>query len=358
MAAVATAGGMRTLPWDWYVDPAVLRLEQERVFRRTWQYAGRAAQAAEPGAFFTCRAGDVPVVVVRGRDGELRGFVNVCRHRGSLVCEGEGRRETLQCPYHAWTYDLDGSLRAAPRADREPAFDREAFGLVPVGVGLWGPFVFVNPDADAAPLADTLGELPELVAAAGIDLDGLAFHHRSATELAANWKVCSENFLECYHCQVAHPGFSQVVDVGPDAYRLEESNLFSSQFGPVRSEPRGTFDPAGEIPRGQFHFLFPNVTINVMPGRPNLSIGPVLPSGPERTERFLDYFFAADEDDAWIAELMEFDDQVGREDTVLVERVQRGVRSGAVEHGYLLAESERLVAHFQRLLVARLGDDR
>jgi choline monooxygenase len=100
------------------------------------------------------------------------------------------------------------------------------------------------------------------------------------------------------------------------------------------------------------------VTINVMPGRPNLSIGPVLPSGPERTERFLDYFFAADEDDAWIAELMEFDDQVGREDTVLVERVQRGVRSGAVEHGYLLAESERLVAHFQRLLVARLGDDR
>src|SRR5687768_975058 len=170
---MATTAGGRTIPFDWYSDPAVLRLERERIFRRTWQYAGRADQVAEPGAFFTGDLGGVPIVVLRDKDGRLRAFLNVCRHRGSLVCEGEGKRETLQCPYHAWTYGLDGSLRAAPRSDREPGFDKSELGLVPVSVEAWGPFVFVNPDADAAPLAETLGELPELVAASGVGLESL-----------------------------------------------------------------------------------------------------------------------------------------------------------------------------------------
>jgi choline monooxygenase len=352
---MATLADGRTIPFDWYSDPAVLRLERERIFRRAWQYAGRADQAAEPGAFFTCDLGGVPVVVVRGKDGELRAFLNVCRHRGSLVCEGEGRRETLQCPYHAWTYDLDGSLRAAPRSDREPGFDKEELGLVPVSVDAWGPFVFVNPDGEAAPLADTLGELPRLVAEAGLDVDALRFLQRSGSEYEANWKVCSENFLECYHCQVAHPGFSKVVDVSVDAYLLEASPTFSTQYGPVRESWRGDFDPRGPIARGQFHFLWPNVTINVMPGHPNLSIGPIVPAGPERTTRFLDYFVGPDVEQAWIDDMLEFDGQVGREDTVLVERVQKGVRGGGVEHGHLLPESERLIAHFQALLLDALA---
>ena len=113
----ATVAGQHTLPWSWYEDPEQARRERHLIFRRAWQYAGRLDQVAEPGSFFTCDAGGIPLVVVRDREGTLRAFVNVCRHRGSLVCEGEGRRETLQCPYHAWTYGLDGSLRAAPRAD-------------------------------------------------------------------------------------------------------------------------------------------------------------------------------------------------------------------------------------------------
>ena len=352
---MATLADGRTIPFDWYSDPAVLRLERERIFRRVWQYAGRADQVAEPGAFFTCDLGGVPVVVVRGKEGTLRAFLNVCRHRGSLVCEGEGRRETLQCPYHAWTYGLDGSLRAAPRSDREPGFDREGLGLAPVSVDDWGPFVVVNPDADAAPLADTLGELPVLVAEAGLDVDVLRFLKRSSSEYEANWKVCSENFLECYHCQVAHPGFSKVVDVSVDAYVLEASPTFSTQYGPVRESWHGDFDPRGPISRGQFHFLWPNLTINLMPGHPNLSIGPILPAGPERTSRFLDYFVGPEVEQAWIDDMLEFDDQVGREDKVLVERVQKGVRGGGIEHGQLLPESERLIAHFQGLLLDALA---
>lgn len=352
---MATLADGRTIPFDWYSDPAVLRLEQERIFRRAWQYAGRADQVAEAGSFFTCDAGGVPVVVVRDRENGLRAFLNVCRHRGSLVCEGEGKRESLQCPYHAWTYGLDGSLRAAPRSDREPGFDKESLGLLPVQVDSWGPFVFVNPAAGAAPLADTLGELPELVAAAGLDLDNLRFLERASSDYQANWKVCTENFLECYHCQVAHPNFSKVVDVSVDAYVLEQSPTFSTQYGPVRESWKGDFDPRGPVERGQFHFLWPNMTINVMPGHPNISIGPIVPTGPEQTSRFLDYFVGAEVEDAWIREMIAFDDQVGAEDTVLVERVQKGLRSGLVDHGRLMGESEQLIAHFQRLLLDALA---
>ncbi len=352
---MATLADGRTLPYDWYADPAVLRLEQKRVFRRHWQYAGRADQVAGQGKYFTARAGDVPVVVVRGRDGTLNGLVNVCRHRGSLVCEGEGTRETLQCPYHAWTYDLDGSLRAAPRSDGEPGFDKGELSLLRVQVDTWGPFVFVNPDLDAPPLAQALGDVPAIVAGI-LDVDALVFHHRSESSLAANWKVCCENYLECYHCAVAHPGFSKVVDVAPDAYRLQEGRLTSSQHGSVRERWSGDFDPSGEIAQGQFHFLFPNTVVNIMPGHPNLSIGPVLPAGTERTERLLDYFVAPDADEAWIADLLAFDDRVGVEDVALVERVQKGLRSGIIEHGRLLGEAERLIAHFQGLLVEALAD--
>ncbi len=145
---MATAADTRTIPYDWYVDPAVLRVEQERIFADAWQYAGPLAKVSEPGSVVAVQAGHVPVILTRGRDDELRGFVNVCRHRGAVLCEGEERRETIQCPYHAWTYDLDGSLRTAPRADREIGFDRDELALVPVAVETWGPFVFVNPDAD------------------------------------------------------------------------------------------------------------------------------------------------------------------------------------------------------------------
>ena len=354
---MATAGtGARTLPWDWYTDPAVLRLEQERIFRRFWQYAGRIDEAARPGSFTTTRVGHVPAVLVRDEEGTLRAFLNVCRHRGSLVCEGSGMRQTLQCPYHAWTYGLDGRLLNAPRLEREEAAsDTEELGLVPLRLETWGPFAFVNPDAEAAPLSDFLGDVPERVAAAGVDVDALRFLERAESECEANWKICAENYLECYHCPTAHPAFSAVVDVSPEGYLLDASGWRMSQVGPVRPEPRGNYEPSGEIVDGQFHFIFPNTVVNVMPGRPNLSIGPIVPLSPERTHRTLDYLVADDADEAWVAEMLAFDAQVGAEDLALVERVQAGVRSGLLESGRLLPSSERLVAHFQGLVVDALA---
>ena len=345
---------METLPWSWYADPEVLWLEQERIFARSWQYVGHADEVAEPGDRVPKAVGQIPVALVRDLEGGLRAFLNVCRHRGFQVVRARGNGRTLQCGYHAWTYDLDGSLRAAPRADREPEFDPSGLGLVPLAVETWGPFVFVNPDADAPPLAEALGPVPALLAELGLDLENLRFHHRSEFELAANWKLACENFLECYHCAVAHPGFTAAVDVSPDAYRLEAQGLTSSQLGPLRRNG-DSFLTGGDVPRSQFHFLWPNFGINVFPGRPNLSCGPILPLGPERTARFLDYFFAPDVDQAWIDELLAFDDQIGREDTALVEGVQQGVRSGVLPEGRLLSESEQLVSHFQQLCADALA---
>jgi phenylpropionate dioxygenase-like ring-hydroxylating dioxygenase large terminal subunit len=350
-----SAVDVRTLPWSWYTDPAVLQLERERIFRRSWQYVGHAGDVPEPGSFAAAWIGDVPVVLVRDKEDELRAFLNVCRHRGSLVCEGSGRRETLQCPYHAWTYGLDGRLITAPRGNREGGIDKDELGLVQLRLESWGRLLFVNPDVDAEPLEEYLDGVPERIADAGIDLDALRFLQRSESELDCNWKISAENFLECYHCPTAHPGFSAVMDVNPDAYLLETGAARMTQHGPPRREPRGSYDPTGEVERGQFHLLFPGTVINVMPGRPNFAIGPIVPRSPERTYRFLDYFVAEDADEAWIEESLAFDAQVGAEDRVLVERVQAGVRAGLIEGGRLLPESEKLIAHFQSLVLDALA---
>jgi choline monooxygenase len=347
---------MRTLPYAWYADPAVLQLEQERIFTRAWQYAARADQVSEPGDIAPAWAGAMPILLVRGHDGELRAFVNVCRHRGHLLCEADTHRETIQCPYHAWTYDLDGTLRSAPRAEREDVFAREALSLVPVSVGAWGPLVFVNPDPAAAPLRDALGDLPVMLAEGGLDVDRLRFHSRAdGDDYACNWKVCAENYLECYHCAVAHPSFSKAIDVSPDAYTLGHDGALLSQLGPPRAGGGGVYDAAGPVERGQFHLLFPCTVVNVMPGRQNLSIGPIVPRGAERTSRFLDYFVGDDADDEWVRGFLDLDEQVGREDRALVESVQRGIASGALESGVLLPESEQLIARFQAMVAEALG---
>jgi choline monooxygenase len=325
------------------VSPDVLRREQELVFRDAWHYAGPAEWVADPGDRFPAMAGEAPVAVVRGLDGELRAFLNVCRHRGSVIVKERGSAKTLQCPYHAWTYGLDGELRSAPRSERESDFDPFEFGLRPALVDTWGPFVFVNTHLDAAPLATALGALLDLV-----DPGRLVFRERVSFDLGANWKVAVENYLECYHCPVAHKAFSALVDVDPDAYRLETAGGLLSQYGERRGAGEG--DDAC-----QFHLAWPALKVIVYPGAVNLSLGPVWPTGPETAGGFLDYFFGLDVPEQTQRDLIDFDDQVGLEDRELVESVQRGLRSGLIDDGRLLLNSERLIAAFQERLAAVLS---
>jgi carnitine monooxygenase subunit len=322
--------------WAAYSDPETLARERREIFERTWHYAGHVGELERPGDFAAASAGHVPVALVRGEDGELRAFLNVCRHRGHEVVSGSGNRKSLQCPYHAWTYDLDGSLRAAPRSDREPGFSMDGLGLLPLRVETLGPLVFVNPDREAAPLAEAVGPVAQALG----PLDDLVFHSRASYEVEANWKVVMENYLECYHCPVAHPGFSKEVNVDPDDYVLEAAEWTSSQY----ADPRN-----GNGARGQFHFVWPTTRINVFPGIANLSVGTAVPVSSTRTIGMFDYFFGADVTAEEAEEMIAFDSQVGAEDRALVESVQRGVGTSLLTEGRLLPESEQLITHFQAL---------
>jgi choline monooxygenase len=344
-----------TLPAGWYRDEAMLDLERDKIFASAWQYAGRADLVAEPGQYFTCFAAHVPVVVVRDRAGSLNAFVNVCRHRGHLVADGAGRRETLQCPYHAWTYGLDGCLRAAPRADREGGFDMSQLSLLPVQVELFGPLVFVNPDVDAPSVRDTYPELAGLVGESGVDLDQVELRGHREWESPVNWKLGVENYLECYHCPTAHPGFSRVVDVDSDAYALVAFAHHSAQLAPIRASALdGTgnvaYVPAGPVKRAQFHYLWPNTAFNIEPGPRNFVVMSWRPLTTRTTAGLYDYFFGPEVSEDEANAVMEFSREVGAEDRSLVESVQRGLDSRMVPQGQLLRESEQLIAHFQRLV--------
>jgi choline monooxygenase len=240
-------------------------------------------------------------------------------------------------------------------------FETHDLGLVAAAAEQWGPFVFVNPDAGAPPLAEGLGRLPELIAGAGVDLSGVRFRERREWQPAAvNWKVAIENDLECYHCPAAHPRFSELIDVSPDAYRLEVDETFTSQFGPVREralDGDGRYDVSGEVPRTQAHMLWPNLSLNINPGRPNIGMHLWRPAGPRTLAGLSDYYFAPDADDEFVAGVLDFDQEVGSEDAALVASVQEGLDSGMVETGRLLGDSERLIHHFQTLVARAIAHD-
>ena len=342
-----------TLPASWYTDRAIAELERERIFSRSWQYAGPAELVADPCSFLATRVAHAPVVIVRDEEGELRGFVNVCRHRAHLVASGNGKRKALQCPYHAWTYGLDGCLRSAPRSDREPAFDPSQFSLIPVKVERLGPMLFANLETGSGPLTDVLGDVPVQLAEGGVDLDQLVLRRRSGWNTQANWKTGLENYLECYHCPVAHPGLSKVVDVSADAYRLEEHGMVASQYGNPR-DPDAFSDTT--VTQAQYHLLFPATTFNVELGPMNLSADASLPgSDPSTSLGFADFYAPAEVGDEELGELMAFADQVGKEDEALVEGVREGLESGLVPQGRLITSSEHQIAWFQRLVYEALS---
>ena len=342
-----------TLPASWYTDRAIAELERERIFSRSWQYAGPAELVADPCSFLATRVAHAPVVIVRDEEGELRGFVNVCRHRAHLVASGNGKRKALQCPYHAWTYGLDGCLRSAPRSDREPAFDPSQFSLIPVKVERLGPMLFANLETGSGPLTDVLGDVPVRLAEGGVDLDQLVLRRRSGWNTQANWKTGLENYLECYHCPVAHPGLSKVVDVSADAYRLEEHGMVASQYGNPR-DPDAFSDTT--VTQAQYHLLFPATTFNVELGPMNLSADASLPgSDPSTSLGFADFYAPAEVGDEELGELMAFADQVGKEDEALVEGVREGLESGLVPQGRLITSSEHQIAWFQRLVYEALS---
>ncbi|MGA8593646.1 MAG: SRPBCC family protein [Bryobacteraceae bacterium] len=349
-----------SLPARWYTDSSITAREIEQVFRKTWNYIGPANELSHLGDYITGYVGEVPSVVIRNAAG-LAGFVNVCRHRRHEVMKDRGNATMMQCGYHAWTYDLTGCLKRAPRSAAEQNFRLEDYPLLPLRVETLGPFVFANLDANAAPLASYFGRLLDIIADSGIDLESLQLYSREEWRAEANWKTMLENYLECYHCAVAHPGFSAAIDVRPENYHLTTHGWFASQVGHVRQSAlngkaaRETYDARGEVAQAQYHLLWPNMTININPGFPNLSVDVWVPDGPNRTKGFSEQYFGPGVSDQFAKDLIAFNKQVGYEDDVLTNSVQRGLLGGIPDQGRFLTNSEHLCIHFQKLVVEALN---
>jgi choline monooxygenase len=335
----------RTLPADLYVDPAALAAERRRVFARTWQPAGAASDVSTPGAFVAAEVAGEPVVIVRDAAGNLRALSNVCRHRAGPVARGAGSAKALRCGYHGWTYGLDGALLATPEWDGVRDFDPAAHRLPEFRAETWGPFVFVNLDGAAPPLADFLGAIG--AETRGLPLDRLRPARRVDYEVACNWKVYVDNYLEGYHIPIVHPELFRLLDYR--AYRVETARFHSKQHALLRAE--------GGDGEALYYWLFPNVMVNVYPG--NLQTNVVLPLGPDRTLTRFEWF-ALDPDRPDVAEELArafaLSDVVQREDMEICEAVQKGLASATYPGGRYSVLRENGVHHFHGLLARFLGD--
>jgi choline monooxygenase len=343
----------RTIPALWYSDPEVHAAECCSVFGATWQAVGRADQVRRPGDFFTADVAGEPVVVVRGDDGELRAFFNVCRHRAARVVPDEaGHATRLRCRYHGWTYDLCGRLRGTPEFDGVADFRREDNGLPPVAVDVWGPLVWVHLGPRPAPLAQYLAPLPER--AAPLKLDALRFAARREYRLACNWKVFVDNYLDGgYHVNTVHPGLAGVLDYSQ--YRTELAGNTAVQISPLKSSSDAGVSGVRAGDNAYYWWVFPNLMLNAYEGVMDTNL--VLPLSPDACRVVFDFYFAdsdGPEAQAFAARSMKVGHQIQLEDVGICEEVQRGLASRSYDSGRFSVRREAAGYHFHRLLARQL----
>ena len=342
-----------------YTDRAFFDDEQRRVFERAWVCVGIAADA-RPGRVLVREVGARSVLITRDSDGVLRGFLNSCRHRGTELYEADSDiGSMLRCPYHRWGYGLDGSLRATPRFDDIPRsdFDKADFGLVPVRVDEWGVLVFVCLDDYTMPLHEWLGDLPERMAGYGLaDWQPRLQQH---LDIAANWKLISENFQEYYHLTWVHPELAKVSRV-EDHYRYQGAGMYCGQTTtPVSGDERDdwlSLPPAdglddSDAVSGRFVAIFPNVLLSVLPNHVFvMQLDPVAPGMTRETCTWLLPKTGSDASDDAFEPTRTFWLEVNAEDIDIVERGQRGLTRGAAPAGPLAPRFEEPLHRFQRIL--------
>jgi len=347
-----------TIPAAWYTDAGVAALEQQNVFSRAWQAVGRRDQVEKPGQYVTAMVAGEPIVVVRADDNQLRAFFNVCRHHAMTVMnEPCGTAKHLRCPYHGWTYNLEGELRGMTEFEGVCDFDRAKNGLVPVRVETWEKFVFVNLDPQAAPLEDFLSELVARVQPLGFS--GLKFVERRSYTQQCNWKVYVDNFLDGgYHVPHMHKGLNSVLDY--TNYTIENLDRCCVQSSPVgvgsTSESNAAATRKGD--RAYYFWQYPNFMLNWYEGYLDTNL--VIPLAVDRCEVIFDFYFA-DTSAAqmpYIRQSMEVSERVQQEDIVICDGVQRGLSSRAYQAGRLSVRREAGEHLFHRLLAADLKDVR
>jgi len=332
-----------SLPARYYADPTVWELERRAIFARDWQLFTHAAALAEPGSYVAETLAGYPIFVLRDRNGALRGFHNICRHRAArILAEGEGHIEVLRCPYHGWAYDGTGRLKATPGFGESAGFDRAEYGLFPVRVETWRGLVFVNLDGDAGPLAEGLGDMPRH--AEPFPLESYRFCRRQTYDIDCNWKTYIDNYLEGYHIPLLHPELNAAVEFR--SYRVENGERICLHRANARD---------GAAYQGLWLWRWPNQSFAVYASGMNFTR--VLPLGPDRTRLAIDFFFAdlspaaaaANEKD------MAATCRVVEEDFPICAAVQRNLGAGVYDRGPLSPRHEAGLGYFHDRVERAIG---
>jgi len=362
-----------TLPGRYYTDPEIFRQEQQHVLEAMWFCAVRSADLDRPGAFRTVQVGRENVIVTRNRKGALRAFLNICRHRGARICleeSGEVRR-SLQCPYHAWTYDLDGRLIAAPNLTSMPDVDRTAYGLVEVALREWLGYAWVCLADDPPSFEETVrgAAVERLGDPAAIDHYGtedLALGRRITYDVKANWKLLVENFMECYHCATIHPELTEVLPEFAEGYAAQYYVGHGAEFGADvqgftvdGSEGFGRLPDVAEDQDRRYYAITvkPTVFVNLVPD--HVILHRMVPLAEDRTVVECDWLYAPEvvASGADLSKSVELFHRVNAQDFEACERTQPAMSSRAYRAGGVLVPTEHHIGIFHEWLLQRLEGD-
>jgi choline monooxygenase len=333
-----------TLPADWYHRAEIFERERQAIFAREWQLVGSLGQLQHPGDYIATEIVGWRFFVIRDRDGVLRAFHNLCRHRaGHFLDDGAGHCDVLRCKYHGWVYDTKGRLRSTPAFGEAPWFDKADYPLRPIQVDVWRGLVFVNLDLEARPLASCLGDLPELVAP--YEIEGFTCLEEVQFDIACNWKTYTDNFVEGYHIPSIHPWLNSKIDfAGFETYHRDNIVVMRA---PQRE---------GSIYDGVWLWAYPNMTLSVYPDGMNTSR--ILPVDRQRS-RLIYHFYFRDTDPAQAAAravTIDANCSIVREDFGICQIAQRNLESGAYDRGPLSPKQEDGVRYFHDRLRRSLGE--
>ena len=363
--SIADTGGPETaLAAAYYTDAAVFEQEKARIFFRTWQYAGHLSQVAAPGDYVTLDICGQGLFVIRGLDGELRAFHNVCQHRAHPLLEGDGRAEVIICPFHGWTYRTDGRLRRAPNAENVPGFEVESICLSPVRLEVFCGFIFVNLDGDARPMAAWYPGVEDELRAYVPHMDDLEPYRTVAVEEDCNWKVTAENYNECYHCAINHPTFTRGV-IDPKSYTVMAQGHCLRHTTVAANLERLSYpiDAEANQHAGDYGawFLWPAFSFQVYPGN-LLNSYLFRPRTVDRTTVWRGWYTVGGESSEVIDGLARQDRETTvAEDLAIVNAVQRGLNSRGYRPGPLVLDpafgvmSEHSVSAFKGWVLEALA---
>ena len=337
------------MPTAWYHEESVFRFEMDHIFALEWQYFAPTVTLREPGDCVVGQVANIPILVVRTEHGALKGFINMCRHRGHPVARENGNRRAFVCPYHGWVYHLNGDLKRAPQCDEEPCFNPNELSLLPIAVDTWGHAVFVNPDQQALPLRQAHPKFEETSQSRDLttDLEAFEFRRRVEYDANANWKLWYDNNVECYHCPRIHgKSFAAAYDVAPENIdNFELDRMLTNKF--VAAE----VDQSDVLRSSNYRSiqLFPGITIIQQDDLMVLS--QMLPIGPEQTVSVMDYFAERGGEEKRFEQWFALWDQTFKEDLTAARNQQRGMRTGRLKKSRFMTSQERPLVFINRTVL-------